>query len=173
MGFRAGAMLLGSCVAAQGCIDSGNRGWDFGGEPVAGGAPMQQAWRGVHGGRMGFRCRAGRVVLFVETWHPLAVSPGTTQPMRLGYRFDVGGPELGGIEGVATARGIEVPAPSVGTGAPNALLQGLTDDADELAVSLKGAGHLITIVFDVEHAAHAHRHVQGDCGARPVPARAA
>ena len=152
-------------LALAGCINSGNHGWDLGAEPDPEGGPaMQQAWRGVHEGRIGFRCRAGKVVLFVETWHPLPVPPGRTQPMQLSYRFDVSGEQQDGVDGVGTWRGIEVPAPRVGPGAPNALLRGLTDDADDLLVTLKGANHLITAKFDIGRAAHAHDHVSGVCG---------
>ncbi|MDB5695094.1 MAG: hypothetical protein JWN21_637 [Sphingomonas bacterium] len=168
------AALLCACLAIGACINSGNQGWDFGGEPdPAGGPAMQQAWRGVHEGRLGFRCRDGRVVLFVETWHPLKVPAGRAAPMQLGYRFEAGGDQLGSVEGVASTRGIEIPAPTVGERAPNALLRGLTDGADDLFVTLTGAGHLVTIRFDIGHAAHAHRHVQSACGARPAPARPA
>ena len=156
------------CFAVAGCIDSGNQGWDFGAEPdPAGGPSSQQAWRGVHEGRIGFRCRDGRVSLFVETWHPLDVPPGQTLPRKLTYRFDAGGENLGSVEGTATSRGIEIPADRVGEGAPNALLRGLTDSADELVVSLAGAGHLINIKFDVSDAAHAHRHAAGGCQGTP------
>jgi hypothetical protein len=160
------ALLLATCLAAGGCIDSGNRGWDLGPEPdPAGGVPMEQAWRGVHEGRIGFRCRGGEVLLFVETWHPLGVPPGQRVPMELGYRFDVAKGSLATVPGVATARGIEVPAPRVGEGAANPLLQGLGKGADELLITLRGKGHGINILFDVEDAAHAHDHVQGTCRA--------
>ena len=170
MGIRRKRALAAACLALAGCIDSGNRGWDFGAEPdPAGGPPLQQAWRGVHEGRIGFRCREGRVLLFVETWHPLDVPPGERRPMDLGYRFDVGGEQLGTVRGIANARGIEVPADQVGEQAADPLLRGLTDNADELFVSLDGAVHGINIRFDISDAGHAHAHAQGGCGAQPSP----
>ena len=165
MGPASKGMLLTTWLAVGGCIDSGNRGWDLGSEPdLAGGASMEQAWRGVHEGRIGFRCRGGQVLLFVETWHPLDVPAGRRIPAKLVYRFDVGAESLGEIEGLATSRGIEIPAPQVGEGAPNSLMRGLTDHADELVVNLKGVRHLISIKFDVEDAAHAHNHAKRGCG---------
>ena len=153
-----------ACLVLAGCVESANRGWDFGAEPdPGGGPPMQQAWRGVHEGRIGFRCRDGQVMLFVETWHPLDVPEGELRPMEMGYRFDVGGETSSSVQGLATRRGIEIPAVRVGEGAADDLLRGLRDDADELAVTLDGATHLISIVFDVENAAHAHRHAQEGC----------
>jgi hypothetical protein len=158
-------LAVAALLGLPGCINSGNQGWDFGPEPgVDGGPAMAQAWRGVHAGRIGFRCRAGRVLLFVETWHPLPVPAGQTRPMKLGYRFEAGSDEQGSVEGIATLRGIEIPAPQVGVGAPNALLRGLTDDAEELFVTVTGARHLVTVAFEIDHAAHAHEHVKGGCG---------
>ena len=163
------ALLLGACLALSGCIDSGNRGWDLGPEPdLTGGPPMEQAWRGVHGGRIGFRCRAGQMFLFVESWDPLDVPPGERRPMDLGYQFDVKSGTRQTVQGLATVRGIEMPAERVGEGAPNALLSRLTDDADELLVTLKGAMHLNSILFDIEDIGHAHRHVQGSCTRPPA-----
>lgn len=159
--------LLLASLALAGCIDSGNKGWDFGGEPdPAGGPVMEQAWRGVHEGRVGFRCRNGQILFFVETWHPLPVPAGERRPMTLSYSFEVGSGERQSIQGVATTRGIEIPAATSGEGAPNSLLRGLDDDADELLVILDGAKHLISILFDVDDAGHAHRHVQGGCGSQ-------
>ena len=163
-------LLLTGLFAVGGCVEGVNRGWDFGGEPdPAGGPRMQQAWRGVHEGRIGFRCREGQIVLFVETWHPLKVPPGQRVPMELGYQFDVAGGQRETIRGMATSRGIEVPAEQVGDGASNTLLRGLRDDADELLVTLDGAAHGISILFDIEDAAHAHRHVRDGCPASPQP----
>lgn len=158
-------MLLTYCFAAAGCIDSGNRGWDLGSEPdLAGGASMEQAWRGVHEGRIGFRCRDGQVLLFVETWHPLKVPVGQRLAAKLDYRFEAPGESLGEVGGLATFRGIEIPAPQVGEGASSTLLRGLTDDADDLFVNLAGVRHLISIRFDVEDAAYAHKNVSEGCG---------
>jgi hypothetical protein len=163
---RALAPIL--AIALAGCIDSGNHGWDFGGQidPQTG-AVMSQAWRGVHGGRIGFRCREDQLLLFVESWHPLRAPPGQAVPMEMGFRFDVGsGAEQQRIQGMATSRGIEIPAPRVGEGAPNPLLAGLTDGADELVVTLPGERHQVSILFDVDYAANAHEHVAGGCGGR-------
>jgi hypothetical protein len=160
---RALAPIL--AIALAGCIDSGNRGWDFGGQidPQTG-AVMSQAWRGVHAGRIGFRCREDQLLLFVESWHPLRVPAGERVPMEMGYTFDVGSGASERIQGMATPRGIEIPSPRIGDGAPNALLSGLTDDADELLVTLEGERHQIGILFDVDDAAHAYHHVAGGCG---------
>ena len=160
-------LLLIAQLALAGCIGSGNHGWDYGSEPdPAGGPSIQQAWRGVHEGRIGFRCREGRVLLFVETWHPLDVPPGQRLLMQLGYRFEAAGPSGDSVTGLATRRGIEIPAARIGEGAPNPLLRRLAD-ADELFVSLDGAGHLISIRFDIEDAQHAFAHAQGGCGTAP------
>ena len=169
MGGKFKPVLLAGCLTLAACIDSGNRGWDLGPEPdLVGGTAMPQAWRGVHAGRIGFRCREGRVLLFVETWHPLAVPLGQRTPMSLDYRFNVAGDKEGSVEGVATSRGIEIPAASIGQGAPNDLLRRLSDDASDLVVGLPGARHGITIKFDVSAAGHAHRLVLGECQARPT-----
>lgn len=159
------ALLLAGFLGLAGCIGSGNYGWDLGGEPdPETGAHMPQAWRGVHGGRIGFRCRRGEVLLFVESWHPLRVPPGQRVPMEVFYLFDVANGTRESIQGMATARGVEIPAGQVGDGAPNTLLQGLTNDADELLVMLEGGRHSVSILFDIEDAGHAHRHVAGQCG---------
>ena len=164
MGKLAKAMILASCLGLSACIQSANEGWDFGGEPGEEGEPlMVQAWRGVHGGRIGFRCRAQQVLLFVESWHPLPVPAGRRVPMRMSFSFDVASGYQGSIDGLATSRGIEFPAPAIGEGAENTLLRGLHDGADELLVSMDGAVHRISILFDIENAGHAHRHVAGGC----------
>lgn len=164
------ALLLTLCLTLFGCIDSGNRGWDLGPEPdPAGGALMEQAWRGVHGGRIGFRCRGGQTFLFIETWDPLDVPPGQQLPRDLIYQFEVKAGSRETVQGMATSRGIEILAKRVGEGAPNTLLRRLTDEADELLVTLKGATHLNTVLFDIEDIGHAHRHVQGSCTRSPAP----
>lgn len=125
---------------------------------------MVQAWRGVHEGRVGFRCRDGQVLLFVETWHPLKVPVGQRVAAKLDCRFETADESLGQVEGLATSHGIEISAPKVGEGASSILLRGLADDADDLFVNLAGVRHLISIRFDVEDAAHAHELVSEGCG---------
>jgi len=125
---------------------------------------MPQAWRGVHGGRIGFRCRQGQVLLFVETWHPLAVPDGQSVPMQMAFDFMVSPvSEQQRVQGVGTARGIEIPAPQVGEGAPGPLLAGLSNDSDEMSVTLPGERHQVNILFEVDNAGHAHEHVAVPC----------
>lgn len=151
-----GLLLLG------GCIDSGNKGWDFDAGSDPSGAWRVQAWRGVHEGRLGFRCGPdGETKLFVETWDRLRPSAG---PLVMQYAFTLDAARRP-LAALPAGLGIEAPAPALGEGAATPFLRELAM-ADALHVVLPGADHLVTASFDVSDAAHAHQWVTGECRAR-------
>jgi hypothetical protein len=147
-------VLLGLALAAASCVESGNYGWDLGQwEPPLVAAPEVEAFRGVHEGRIGLRCRkGGEPVMFVETWRPL-VPAGAPGAATMTYRVDGAEHSAPGRLG---PRGFEFAAHP-------ALLRRLAEASHlEALVPVHGGG-VYPVTFDIGDFARAHEWVRGEC----------
>ena len=150
-----------------GCVDSGNRGWDLNRwDDPAGGAPFVEAYRGVHAGRIVFRCaRGGAPELVIEAWRPLASPAEGAAPRRMAYRAD--GRE-GSAVGIVEGNRIRFPLAAPGS-APLAADLAKADDLEAL-LPLSG-GAVFPVGFDISDSSHALKWVEAECRDLGAPAR--
>ncbi len=150
-------LVLGLALVAGSCVESGNHGWDLGRwDPPLVRESEVEAFRGVHEGRIGLRCRrGGAVTVFVETWRPL-VPAGRVRAASLTYRLD-------GTE--HSAPGLLAPKRFEfnGDATPKLLRQLAGASSMEALIPVEGGG-VYPVTFDVTDFSTAHDWVRGECG---------
>ena len=150
------AVCLAAALLSAGCVESGNYRWDFGRwEPPLVSAEVVEAYRGVHGGRIGLFGTAGGIPrLFVETWRPL-VPAGPAQRAAMTYRVD--GREHT-VPGTLEPRRFAV----LDEAMPELLRQLAEPGKLEALVPVAGGG-VYPIAFDVSDFSAGHDWVRDEC----------